>query len=215
MALKIFIRWTVVLAATIGGFWLLWHFIVGEVPKIHVLTLGEDFSLVLPDALTLSRWWDLLLAPLAALPPALILSRRIRGSWRSLSLAILFGLTFGFELGICNGLDQCRAGQGPSSAWVGTMVVMPIIGFSAALFTRGLRMWRWIGFLWVSAVIHAGLVSGVVAGVILGTGLGVAVAVGALVGLTFDRLAAPLVENFRASRRQGLLSRLSAWLRGE
>lgn len=55
-------RWALVTSVFAALFWTVWGLVMGEVPAITSLRITPDRTLEFPFAV--SRWWDVLAAPL-------------------------------------------------------------------------------------------------------------------------------------------------------
>jgi len=110
-------RWSVISAAIIGLFWLVWYFIAGQVPAVSEIQMTPKLTILLP--FDLSRWLDILIGPIWSILlvrlftdeklknpdviPGLILGLTV-GLFLGLAPGLGFGLVFGLAVGLAFGL---------------------------------------------------------------------------------------------------------------
>jgi len=94
---KLIIRWAIVTAGVTALFWFIWSR-VAEVPVTTVIRLTK--SQVLP--ISLSRWWDVLAAPIWSTVFILLFTSDLAKKIEKAD--VLFGLGFGLVPGLAFGL---------------------------------------------------------------------------------------------------------------
>ena len=104
-----FIIWrnySVLSAALIGAFWAIWYAMNGSVPVVTDVVLTLNYTLSLPFGM--SRWFDMLLGPLAAglLVPMFTSERVMKDKYfrEDLAFGLVYGLIYGLVVGPVYGL---------------------------------------------------------------------------------------------------------------
>ena len=107
------LRWSLLSAAAIGLFWLIYYFIAGEVPVVEEIQMTLEWTFVLPFGV--SRWWDVAIGPIWSVMLVLIFTNEnvkkddlvgglVFGLVGGLVFGLGFGLVFGLGFGLVGGL---------------------------------------------------------------------------------------------------------------
>jgi len=140
---KLIIRWAIVTAGVTALFWFIWSR-VAEVPVTTVIRLTK--SQVLP--INLSRWWDVLAAPIWSTIFILLFTSNLAKKIEKAD--VLFGLGFGLAPGLAFGLVF---GLGPGLA-IGLAIEL-VSGLVFGLAGLGLGLGFRLGFGLISLIRQA------------------------------------------------------------
>ena len=103
---KLIVRWALVSAGLTALFWASWYLIYGEVPVVTAVKMTPNWTVNLP--LAISRWWDVLQAPIWSTILILIFTnekiRKDEDLAFELAIGLALGLAFGLVFGLAFGL---------------------------------------------------------------------------------------------------------------
>lgn len=99
---KLLVRWALVSAGLVALFWGSWYLTYGSVPMVSAIKLTPNWTLNLP--FSISRWWDVLMAPVWSTILILIFTNHRDMKDKGLALGLTSGLVFMLASGPASGL---------------------------------------------------------------------------------------------------------------